>query len=216
MFCSKCGAALTADSTFCGSCGSPVNARVMATPAPVPVGVATVPPASAVSAYSPVTLTRTPSYAGFWLRFLAWLIDGLILSPVFLLFVFLGLGMTGGLAHLMALSQRHGGGELDPAAFATFFSMFFTFLALALLVRWLYSAYLESSEKQATWGKQVLGLYVTDINGQRLSFAHASGRFFAKLVSNLIPLELGYIMAAFTERRQALHDMIASTLVLKH
>lgn len=216
MFCSKCGSALAADSTFCGSCGNPVNARVMATPAPVPVGVATVPPSSApVSAYSAATLTRTPTYAGFWLRFLAWLIDGLILSPVVFLFLFLGLGMTGGLAHLMALSQRHGG-EVDPAAFATFFSMFFTFVAAMLVVRWLYFAYLESGEKQATWGKQVLGLYVTDVQGQRISFAHASGRFFAKLVSNLIPLELGYIMAAFTERRQALHDMIASTLVLKH
>jgi uncharacterized RDD family membrane protein YckC len=215
VFCSKCGAALTADRTFCGSCGTRVSPQVMATPAPVPVGVATVPPSAPISTYSPVTLTRTPTYAGFWLRFLSWLIDGLILSPIFVLFVFLGLGMTGGLAHLIALSQRQGG-EVDPAAFATLFSMFFTFAALALLVRWLYFAYFESGEKQATWGKQVLGLYVTDIQGQRLSFGHASGRFFAKIVSNLIPLELGYIMAAFTEKRQALHDLIASTLVLKH
>jgi uncharacterized RDD family membrane protein YckC len=184
----------------------------MATPVAVPVGVAPVP--SAVSPYgSGVVLTRTPTYAGFWLRFVAYLIDGLILSPVFLLFLFLGLGMTGGLAHLIALSQQRG--ELDPAAVATLVSMVFTFIALALVIRWLYHAYLESGEKQATWGKQVLGLYVTNLNGERISFAHASGRFFARLVSNLIPLEIGYIMAGFTEKRQALHDMIASTLVLK-
>jgi uncharacterized RDD family membrane protein YckC len=215
VFCSKCGAALTADSTFCGACGNPVTPRTLATPVPVPVGVAPAP----VAAYSPAVyggaaLTRTPTYAGFWLRFLAYLIDGLILSPVFLVFFFIGLGMTGGLAHLMALSRQRG--EVDPAVAFSLVSLFFTFVAIILLLRWLYYAYLESGEKQATWGKQVLGLYVTDLHGQRISFAHASGRFFAKIISGLIPLEIGFIMAGFTEKRQALHDMIASTLVLKH
>ncbi|HKE07258.1 MAG TPA: RDD family protein, partial [Candidatus Acidoferrum sp.] len=86
---------------------------------------------------------------------------------------------------------------------------------LAIIVRWLYFAYLESGEKQATWGKQVLGLYVTDLTGNPIGFGRASGRFFAKLISNLIPLAIGYIMAGFTERKQALHDMIAGCLVLR-
>jgi uncharacterized RDD family membrane protein YckC len=60
-----------------------------------------------------------------------------------------------------------------------------------------------------------LSIYVTDVNGQRISFLHATGRFFAKIVSGLIPLGIGYIMAGFTQRKQALHDMIASTLVVR-
>jgi uncharacterized RDD family membrane protein YckC len=61
----------------------------------------------------------------------------------------------------------------------------------------------------------VLSIFVTDVNGQRISFLHATGRFFAKIVSGLIPLGIGYIMAGFTQRKQALHDMIASTLVVR-
>ena len=84
-----------------------------------------------------------------------------------------------------------------------------------LLGQWLYFAYLESGEKQGTWGKQMLGLYVTDLAGNRISFGRASGRFFAKIITGLIPLGIGYIMAGITERKQALHDMIASCLVLR-
>ena len=83
------------------------------------------------------------------------------------------------------------------------------------LATWLYYASMESSTHQATLGKMALGLYVTDLNRQRLSFGRASGRFFAKLVSGLIPFAIGYIMAGFTARKQALHDMIASCLVLR-
>ena len=94
-------------------------------------------------------------------------------------------------------------------------SLIFVLAGVAVLGQWLYFAYLESGEKQATWGKQMLGLYVTDLSGNRMTFARASGRFFAKIVSGLIPLGIGYIMAGFTERKQALHDMIASCLVLR-
>jgi uncharacterized RDD family membrane protein YckC len=60
-----------------------------------------------------------------------------------------------------------------------------------------------------------LGLTVTDLQGRRVTFARASGRFFSKLITGLIPLAIGYIMAGFTEKKQALHDMIASCLVLR-
>ena len=70
-----------------------------------------------------------------------------------------------------------------------------------------------SSEKQATVGKMVLGIVVTDINGGPISFARATGRHFAKWLSALI-LGIGFLMAAFTEKKQALHDMIADTLVV--
>lgn len=78
---------------------------------------------------------------------------------------------------------------------------------------WLYFALMESSEKQATLGKMALGLTVTDLSGQRITFGRATGRYFGKFVSSMI-LCIGYLMAAFTERCQALHDMMAGTLVL--
>lgn len=84
---------------------------------------------------------------------------------------------------------------------------------IGTFIGWLYFAGMESSERQATLGKSAMGLVVTDANGARISFLRATGRYFAKILSALI-LFIGYIMAAFTARKQALHDMIASTLVL--
>jgi uncharacterized RDD family membrane protein YckC len=120
-------------------------------------------------------------YAGFWKRFVAYLIDGIILGIV-------GAILTS---------------QMDEAAAGT----------VTTILGWLYFAGMESSSRQATLGKSVLGIYVTDIDGNRISFLRATGRYFAKILSGLI-LGIGYIMAAFTARKQALHDMIASTLVL--
>ncbi|MGD0842713.1 MAG: RDD family protein, partial [Candidatus Acidiferrales bacterium] len=64
-----------------------------------------------------------------------------------------------------------------------------------------------------TWGKRALSIFVTDANGQRMTFGRASGRFFAKIITGMIPFGIGYIMAGFTAKKQALHDMIAGTLV---
>ncbi len=86
---------------------------------------------------------------------------------------------------------------------------------VAVVGPWLYHAFLESSEWQATAGKKALGLVVTDLGGARISFARASGRHFAKLITGLIPLGVGYILAGVTEKKQALHDMIAGCLVLR-
>jgi len=86
--------------------------------------------------------------------------------------------------------------------------------AFSLCGYWIYEAAMESSAKQATVGKMVLGLKVTDLEGHRISFARATGRHFAKLISAMILL-IGYIMAGFNERKQALHDMIAGTLVVR-
>lgn len=124
-------------------------------------------------------------YAAFWSRFLAWLIDSIILSIIgSLLGFFLG-RKAGAIA-----------------------------IVISIVVNWLYFAILESSDQQATLGKQALGLVVTDMNGEPISFARATGRYFAKFLSGLVFL-IGYIMAAFTEKKQALHDMLAGTLVIK-
>ena len=79
---------------------------------------------------------------------------------------------------------------------------------------WLYAALLESSPKQATIGKMVVGIIVTDEDGKRISIMRATGRHFAKWISAII-LFIGFIMVAFTEKKQGLHDMLANTLVVK-
>lgn len=152
-------------------------------------------------------------YAGFWLRLVAYLIDRVILgiftTAVLVPFFFL----LGGAALIDALIRNRGQG-VDPGQLSGLIMIAILISVIAALVQWLYYAYLESGEKQATWGKQVLSLYVTDLQGNRITFGRASGRFFAKFVTGLT-MGIGYIMAGFTERKQALHDMIASCLVLR-
>jgi uncharacterized RDD family membrane protein YckC len=146
---------------------------------------------------------QTPNYASFWLRFAAALIDGLLILAVFCPIGF-ALGAMG------AATGRNGG-EAEQVAFAGFQVVFQLF---SIVIGWLYSALLESSSWQGTVGKKLLGIRVTDTEGHRIGFGRASGRHFSKLLSQLICF-IGFIMAAFTERRQALHDLIAGTIVLE-
>jgi uncharacterized RDD family membrane protein YckC len=88
-----------------------------------------------------------------------------------------------------------------------------TFIFL-LFGSWLYEAFMESSSYQATLGKMIFGMKVTDLNGNRISFERATGRHFAKWLSAMI-FCIGYIMVGFTERKQGLHDLLAGTLVLR-
>ena len=209
MYCSKCGAVLAAGVAFCGSCGSPVARAELAGAAGVPV-----PANVGVAGFS---TTRSVTYAGFWLRLVAHLVDGLILGVGVFALVIPLLFLTGLAATLGSLPRRMEGmqGQPNPAVIGAILSLVFLFVMVGVLLQWLYFAYFESGEKQATWGKQALGLYVTDGAANRISFGRASGRFFAKIISGLIPLGIGYIMAGFTERKQALHDMIAGCLVLR-
>jgi uncharacterized RDD family membrane protein YckC len=88
------------------------------------------------------------------------------------------------------------------------------FAGLVLAVaEWLYFALMESSNRMATLGKMAIGIKVTDLNGNRVSFGRATGRYFARILSGMI-LMIGYIMAGFTQKKQALHDMMASCLVV--
>jgi len=79
---------------------------------------------------------------------------------------------------------------------------------------WLYYALMESSKNQGTLGKMALGLKVTDMEGNRVSFGRATGRYFGKIISGMIMM-IGYILAGLTEKKQALHDIMASCLVVK-
>ena len=207
MYCSKCGAVVAADAVFCQSCGTPVTRAAALAPS-----VGTVSPHAGAGA---IAYALNVTYAGFWLRFVAYVLDSLIIGfavmVLFVPFFFL----MGGVSILEKL-PRGRVERVDPAQFMAFLTLALTLVALSSVAKWLYFAYLESGEKQATWGKQALGIYVTDLAGQRITFGRATGRFFAKIVTGLIPLGIGFIMAGFTERRQALHDLIASTLVLRH
>ena len=215
MFCPKCGAAIATGTAFCGNCGNSVALPAFANPP----GYGVSPPSAApsVSPYSGVAgfhNTQNFPYANFWPRFFAHLIDSLILGAICLA-VFLPFFFLSGVSARIADLPRHTDPNVDAAFMASFIFLIATFAFISVLLQWLYYAYLESGEKQATWGKQAMGMYVTDVEGHRISFGRASGRFFAKIVSGMIPFAIGYIMAAFTARKQGLHDMIANTLVLK-
>jgi len=214
VYCSKCGANLAAGVAFCGSCGTPTGSPVPAIANPIPTSSYV--RGSSHAAYADpagLVASRGFTYAGFWLRFVATLIDSVIMSfalGVLLVPLFLLTGME---AHIDEMVQHHG--QPDPALIVGLVAMILIFALVGVLMQWLYHAYLESGERQGTWGKQALGIYVTDLVGHPITFGRASGRFFAKIVTGMIPLGIGYIMAGFTERRQALHDMIASCLVLR-
>jgi uncharacterized RDD family membrane protein YckC len=148
------------------------------------------------------------AYAGFWLRFVAYCIDGLILGFVAICFL---LPFGGVMAVLHASEDDI---MRNPAlVLATGFWGIVLVLA-ALFGHWLYCAGFESSAWQATPGKRALGLVVTDEQGRRISFGRATGRYLGKIVSSLI-LNIGFIMAGFTEKKQALHDIFVNCLVLK-
>jgi uncharacterized RDD family membrane protein YckC len=210
MFCSRCGLRVEEGNRFCQGCGQEVGAAVAA----APVAASAVTPPYAGSAQVSAALP----YAGFWLRFAAALVDGVILGIPFWLIMVALIFMFGGFG-IMIHRIPQGSPPTDPreviALLAPFFMAFFLGWLIFMIMQWLYFAGMESSARQATFGKSVMSLRVTNNDGQRISFGHATGRFFAKIVSGMVPLAIGYIMAGFTEKKQALHDLIAGTLVLK-
>jgi uncharacterized RDD family membrane protein YckC len=212
MFCTKCGAAVPAGAAFCTSCGQSMVSAPGPTPLPV-TAPAVAAPAYAAPAPPPVYAAPAPPYAGFWLRFVAYIIDALLFDAI--LFVIAGIGflMLGGMAFVRGLQDR--ANSDDPTFPLALIFGIVVFSLIAIVGVWLYFAMMESSAKQGTLGKIAMGLTVTDLNGQRISFGRASGRFFSKIITGLIPLWIGWIMAGFTEKKQALHDMIASTLVFR-
>ena len=140
--------------------------------------------------------TRWVTYAGFWVRVGAALIDSLVLWPFFVAFDYLTFGDP----------FPPEPGRITPALVTSWL--------FAVTAYWLYSALMESSRKQATLGKMLLRLQVTDLEGNRISFGIATGRHFTEYLSALA-FGLGYIMNVFTDKRQCFHDKVARTLVLE-
>jgi uncharacterized RDD family membrane protein YckC len=145
-----------------------------------------------------IPVYRAGSYGGFWIRVVAALIDAVIVGiPAFVICLIIGI--------LAGVGQREGGGLI----------LLLLVPAICLAGNWLYFALMESSDKQGTLGKMAVGLKVTDLDGARISFGRATGRYFSKIITDLVPLYIGYMMVGWTQRKQGLHDMIASTLVMK-
>ena len=149
MYCSKCGASLTPDVAFCGSCGAPVGRAVAPAPAlPLPPAYPAVPARTPYADPAGLAVSKNFVYAGFWLRFVACLIDRVIIGfAILLLFVPL-LFLTGLTANLHSFAYRHG--QADPAILGGLIAVFLLFVMIAVFLQWLYYAYFESEEKQAT------------------------------------------------------------------
>jgi uncharacterized RDD family membrane protein YckC len=188
--CPECKSEVRAGEAACKNCGYPLS------------GIGT-PPAPASAAWSQVLAANTEHfvldgvaiavvYAGFWRRFVAAFIDGIIL-------------LVGLIIGDFILGAIVGTGPGTPFAGLSF--------ALSIGLGIVYYVTQESGSHQATFGKRALGIVVTDLNGNRISNGRAIGRYFGKFLSGLILL-IGYLMAAFTEKKQALHDMMAGTLVV--
>jgi uncharacterized RDD family membrane protein YckC len=215
FFCNKCGAQNAAGAQFCNRCG----ASTAPTPGAVPTAVGSQPSASpdfassnpapsnqaspyaaSATSYQAVAPVAGVGYGGFWIRVLAAIIDAIILrvvvAPVGMIFG--GLGMAGMMSGIPHRGLRFLGGGIT--------------IILLIFGSWLYEAFMESSSYQATLGKMIFGMKVTDLNGNRISFERATGRHFAKWLSTMI-LGIGYVMVGFTERKQGLHDVLAGTLV---
>jgi len=143
-------------------------------------------------------------YGGFWIRVVAAIIDMLI--------VYLALMPVRFALHLPIgfMGARHSSGS-NPLLLVPMIGVSFL---ISTAAHWIYEAYFVSSESQATPGKMALGLRVTDTHFQPLSFGAATLRHFCKYLSSLT-LGVGYALAGFSERKQALHDMIAGTLVVR-
>ena len=196
-----------------------INAAVPPVPSALPLPPTVAAQPGITPAYSYAATMQPPPhliYAGFWPRVAAHILDNLIVSVPFVL-IWLGIiASVIGLGVFTQFSQQNGSEPVKPsmAFVGTVIILYLTLIIGRFLAVWLYHAFLESGPHQSTWGKRVLGLKVTSFTGQRISFGHASGRYFSTLITNMT-MGIGYLMVAFTDRKQALHDMIAGTLVVK-
>lgn len=192
MFCHQCGARVPNRTILCERCAKEN-------------------PQDNTPKDKPVCAYYDLGYAGFWLRFFALLVDGSLIvvtsyllyplmRPIFhlldpLLARWLPLAAEGSILEGRLLT----GGELA---------------ILSFIVGWFYSANMESSRYQATLGKMLLGIMVTDDDRYRLSFLQASMRYLAKLASCGSGL-VGFAIAGCTAKKQALHDIFTASLVIK-
>ena len=147
----------------------------------------------------PMGGTLAVNYVGFWSRFIAALIDAIVVG----VFVFIGMILSFVLGIVI-------GGVSEDAGTLIFVLSYGVTTILSIL----YYPYMEASESQATIGKQMLGMKVVDLDGNRITFMKAFIRSpIGKFLSGII-LYLGFLIIGFHSRKQGLHDMIAGTYVV--
>lgn len=211
MYCSKCGANVPENATFCSACGQATGVASGGATAGVSGGGYA---STAVMAPAAVAAPAV-KYAGFWLRVVAAIIDYVLLGiPLSALFFLILASALPTLMHMQGQNPMELWFTMGPRILAL--------MAVSLVVSWIYWSALESSSWQATLGKKALGLYVTDAAGARLTFGRATGRFFAgRGIAAIVPslgglyFVISCILAGITEKKQALHDIIAGCLVLR-
>jgi uncharacterized RDD family membrane protein YckC len=194
---------------FCAECGRPSTAEELAR-----FGDMLVCPACkngyAQKLREGVAPAAATMYAGFWIRFLAWLIDAIILMVIGSIIQFAVLGS------FVTIPTVQPGA--DPAAATAALAGMMGMIGIAYLINLLiactYEAGFVSSSLSATPGKLALGLKVLRPDGSRLTLGRAIGRYFGKILSGLI-LGIGYIIAGFDAQKRGLHDMICDTRVVK-
>jgi uncharacterized RDD family membrane protein YckC len=152
-----------------------------------------------------VTTMSGVVYAGFWRRFAAIIIDGILLS-----ILVIPLRMALGLFGLNPAIEASRQGNFAALYFAALFG-WGTLISYALQIT--YYVYFIS-QKGATLGKMLMGVKVVTVSGGPISVGRAFGRYFAQILSGLI-LGIGFIMAAFDDQKRALHDHICNTRVIR-
>jgi uncharacterized RDD family membrane protein YckC len=163
----------------------------------------------------------TREYGGFWIRFAAYLIDSIIVGiPLFILTIVIFMIFFGAsdAFNMMMSDPAYLESEMTDAEAMALMGSYLGATGVTIIVNLVialaYFAGLHASKWQGTVGKKLLGLKVTDLNGNRISFWRALGRYLAMAILSGILL-IGFIIAAFTEKKQALHDLIAGTVVVK-
>jgi uncharacterized RDD family membrane protein YckC len=151
-------------------------------------------------------------YAGFWIRFVAAFIDGIILG-----IVNIGFSIAGGIFVGMSAGSSITGdvetmGDTSPFGIAMF--VILSYIIPMAIGIWYYTYFTGSPKHQATLGKKAVGLKVIRSNGEALTYKRAAGRYFATWLSSMI-LGIGYLMVVWNKEKEALHDLICDTRVVK-
>ncbi len=199
--CGSCGSHALPDGDFCLFCGDVLSesGKLLLASQRTEPGLQ----ASRGNIALVVPTEDSIEYAGFWLRVWAGLIDvSLEIVAALLLSLLIDTAFS--------LVGRAIGIEHESAAYVTGFS----FIVLLTVGGWLYAAFSESSRYRATLGKRIMGLQVVNAAGGKLTFGQASGRHVMKFLS-LFSLGFGFLMAAWTNRHQALHDLPHDCLVIR-
>lgn len=187
-----------------GSAAAPVASPTPATGAPASSPYA--PSAARLDIETGWANTGDVVYAGFLRRWAALFLDALLVGLVAQILA----AVAGGVFAFSLFGGIEERGDAFSPGMIAFYSVFYLIYFVAA---GLYYSLMESSSQQATVGKLALGIKVTDQEGRRLSFAHALGRWCSAALSYLT-LWIGFFMAGFTERKRALHDFVAGTLVV--